>query len=138
MLAFAMWTACAMRSQSTTGESGSTGPVFLSRDTTDTRAVSFPFWMVWEIALDLKEKSRLEIQEELLELEIKTYKSLVQGLEEESRNMELQLKLMQKNQHLLLTQMKAENTRKPLQDVKWVIRMIAALGTGFILGSLNR
>ena len=94
--------------------------------------------MVREIALDLKEKSRLEIQEELLELEIKTYKSLVQGLEEESRNMELQLKLMQKNQHLLLTQLKAENTRKPLQDVKWVIRMIAALGTGFILGSLNR
>ena len=68
MLAFAMWTACAMRSQSTTVDSGSTRPVFLSRDTTDTRAVSFPFWMVREIALDLKEKSRLEIQEELLEL----------------------------------------------------------------------
>lgn len=105
----------------------------------DTRAVSFPFWMVKEIALDLEEKSLLEVQVELLELETGTYSLLVQGLEKEQVNKQLQLELLQKNQQLLQSQLKAVKNRKPKpQDLKWLLRMAAALGTGYMLGNLNK
>ena len=112
-------------------------PGYSPLDTSDTRPVSFPFWMVREIALDLEEKFRLEVQQELLELEISTYSLLVQGLEKEKGNLELQLQLLEKNQQLLLTQVEARKNKKPEKSLKWVLRLIAALGTGYILGSFN-
>ncbi len=134
-----------MWSQGITGESGGlekqdVGQVVTCPypgDTKDIRPVSFPFWMVREIALDLEEKSRLEAQQGLLEVEIGTYSRLVQGLEKENGALELQLELLEKNQQLLLLQVEAARNKRSGTSLKWVLRILAALGTGFILGSLN-
>ena len=127
-----------MQSQKIIGNSAESLIQFYSSpDTSDIRPVSFPFWMVREIALDLEEKSRLEAQQELLEQEIGTYNLLVLGLEKEKRNLVLQLELLGRNQQLLLSQLEATRKGKPEKPIKWILRLIAALGTGFILGSLN-
>jgi hypothetical protein len=126
-----MWTVFGMRSQDTIANPDR----HFSRDT---RSVSFPFWMAREIAVDLEEKSLLKAREELLLLEIGTWKLLVGGLEQEKATMELQLELLQKNQQLLQSQLKAaRSTRQTAKDLKWVLRMTAALGVGYILGNLN-
>ena len=127
-----------MQSQKIIGNSAESLIQFYSSpDTSDIRPVSFPFWMVREIALDLEEKSHLEAQQELLEQEIGTYNLLVLGLEKEKRNLVLQLELLGRNQQLLLSQLEATRKGKPEKPIKWILRLIAALGTGFILGSLN-
>ena len=83
--AFAMLTVCGMRSQ----------------DTTDTRPVVLPFWMVREVALDLSEKERLEEMSEITSLQLFKYQMLVQGLEKNNADFALQVELLQrKNERL--------------------------------------
>src|SRR5690606_30803565 len=88
-VAFMMWTACALWSQDAIKDPINrphrfwkpvrSGP---SSDTLDLRPITFPFWMVREIALDLEEKSRLEGELLLFDLELQAYKTLTAGLQE--------------------------------------------------------
>ena len=107
------------------------------RDTTDTRPVTFPFWMAKAIALDLEEKNRLEQEVQLLVLEKETLEDLVEDLEKKDQGRRLQLELLEKNQNLLEVQLQAgRKTEKGEGWVLWTLRLLAALGTGFILGNL--
>ena len=136
LTAFAILTVFGMRSQDTIPDPE--GDLeWETRDfTPDTRAISFPFWMVREIALDLEERSLLELQVELLETA--TCRLLVQGLEKEQENKQLQLELLQKNQLLLHTRLKLAGIPKAGGNTwKWMVRMTAALGIGYMLGNLN-
>ena len=103
----------------------------------DLRPVSFPFWMAQAIALDLEEKHRLEQEAILLVLEKETLERLVKGLEQKDRERLLQLELLEKNRKLLEVQLKAEREVKKEDGwLLWALRLLGALGTGFLLGRI--
>lgn len=107
-------------------------------DTLDLRPVCFPFWMAKQIALDLEEKHRLETELQLLELQLQAQASLVLGLEEKEKRRLLQLKLLNENLHLLEIQLEGERTKAKQKSSQWiwVLRLLAALGSGFVLGRI--
>ena len=124
-----MLTVCTARSQDTIADS--------PPDSLDLRPVSFPFWIVHQIALDLEEKSRLEQEVELLLLEKSSYRLLVTGLEQKDQERRLQLELLEKNQELLKVQLKAEEeTKRGEPWLLWALRLLGALGAGFVLGRI--
>ena len=107
-------------------------------DSLDVRPVSFPFWMVQAIALDLEEKSRLDLEVLLLEKELATYKILVSGLEENGRRKDLQLELSRKNTSLLELQLQAEKAEKAESSfLQRGLGLLGALVTGYILGAFR-
>lgn len=122
------------------GATGHTMPRELRQaqlDSLDTRPISFPFWMVQAIALDLVEKDRLELEVELLVLEKETWKRLVTGLEHKDQNRQLQMELLEKNQRLLKVQLQAERDNEKGEGwVIWALRLLGALGAGFTLGRI--
>ena len=134
-----MLTVCTARSQATIGKVSGEGqgrPGSLETGL-DVRPISFPFWMVKQIALDLAEKERLEQEVQLLLLEISTSRSLVAGLELQDQDRRLQLQLLEENLQLLEVQLKAEREIKNTDS--WVVgalRLLGALGAGFMLGRI--
>lgn len=93
--------------------------------------------MAQAIALDLEEKDRLEHEVRLLGLEKETLMHLVKGLEQKDRNRMLQLELSEKNNGLLEVQLQAaREIRKDDGWTLWALRLLGALGAGFLLGSL--
>jgi len=136
-----MLTAFGSWSQDTIADNGSPNrfskPVraYAPYETTDTRPISFPFWMVKAIALDLEEKSRLELENQLYALEMETYKGWITSLEENEKNRRSQLKLLEKNAALLQEQLRAEQqSEKGAGIFIWSLRLLGALGAGFVLG----
>ena len=123
-----MWTACATWSQGIT----------VNRDSTDVRPVSFPFWMVREIALDLSEKDHLEGLQELSLKEIALLRTLAAGLERNSRHKSLQISLLKAQITSLEVSLKTGRRRRP-RDQLWhrLLQMAGALGIGYVLGSLS-
>ena len=106
-------------------------------DTTDHRHVCFPFWMVREIALDLEEKELLEQEVALFVLEAEQYQSLLQALERKDQSRVLQLQLLERNTFLLQQQLRAEKqSNKEPARYNWWLRLLAALGAGFLFGRL--
>ena len=133
-----MLTVCAMQSQDTIS-SNNWNLEFKNWDfpSGDLRPVSFPFWMAQAIALDLEEKDRLENEVRLLGLEKETLVYLVKGLEQKDRNRLLQLELSEKNISLLEVQLQAEREiRKEDGWMLWALRLLGALGAGFLLGRI--
>ena len=63
---------------------------------------------------------------------------LLRGLEKELGDKELQLELKEKNSRLLLLQLAEKSGNAKGNTFSWVVRVLAALGTGFILGNLAR
>lgn len=125
-----MWTVSTARSQDTIPEPLPT-PL-------DLRPVSFPFWMAKQIALDLEEKHRLETELQLMELQLLGQRSLVAGLEEREMNRLLQIELLEKNQQLLQVQLEGARAKAQQKGSQWIwmLRFLAALGSGFVLGRL--
>ena len=135
-----MLTVCAMQSQDTIS-SNNWNLEFKNwdfpLDTTDLRPVSFPFWMAQAIALDLEEKFRLEQEAQLLVLEKETLEHLVKGLKQKDQDRLLQLQLSDKNRKLLEVQLQAEREIKKEDGwMLWALRLLGALGAGFLLGRI--
>ena len=138
-----MLTVCASWSQDTIADNGSPNsfskPVraYAPYETTDTRPICFPFWMVKAIALDLAEMERLEQEVQLLLLENSTAKSLVAGLELQDQDRQLQLQLLEENLELLEVQLKTEREIKKTDSwVAGALRLLGALGVGFMIGRI--
>ena len=139
--AFAMLTVCTTWSQDTIVDVARPDwflkPVrsYSAPDTTDLRPISFPFWMVREIALDLEEKQQLELETQLYALELETYQKLVESMEKQEQQRQLQLELLHKNSSLLEAQLQAEKQgTKGTGTLVWSLRLLGALGAGFLLG----
>ena len=143
-----MLTACAMQSQDTISDDGrphrSLRPVRSNPATFDTlrmpslnTPISFPFWMVKAIALDLEEKQRLELEAQLYSQEVKTYRRMLHSLEEKDLKRKEQLQLLEKNTSLLKEQLRAEQQSDKGAGIwRWSLRLLGALGAGFILGRI--
>ena len=115
----------------------STASVMRSQDTTDVRPVVFPFWMVQEVALDLVEKSALEYREKIMMLELSKYKAVVSNLEKTISNRELQLQLLRKENDLLQSRLEFKKSNRIRNNsFFWLLRLIGALGAGYLIGNL--
>ena len=141
--AFAMLTVCTSWSQDTIVDAARPNrfpkPVrsYPPLDTTDHRHVCFPFWMVREIALDLEEKELLEQEVALFVLEAEQYQTLLQALERKDQSRVLQLQLLERNTFLLQEQLRVEKlSEKGTRPLIWALRILAALGAGFLFGRL--
>ena len=103
----------------------------------DLPPVSFPFWMAKEIALDLSEKEQLESLQELSLKEIALLRTLTAGLEETSRHKSLQITLLETRIKTLEVSLQSASMKKPRDNLMhWLLRMAAALGVGYVLGTL--
>ena len=130
-----MLTACAMQSQDTISDDGRPATFDTLRMPSLNTPISFPFWMVKAIALDLEEKERLEEETQILALEVETYRKLLASLEQKDRQRILQLGLLEKNLNLVQEQLRAERqSTKPDRTLTWLLRLLGALGAGFLLG----
>ena len=142
-MAFTMLTVCTMWSQDTIVDVARPDwflkPVrsYSAPDTTDLRPISFPFWMVREIALDLEEKQQLELEAQLYALEVEAYQKLLESMEAQEQQRRLQLELLGRNISLVEAQLQAEkNSVKSTSKMQWYLRLLGALGVGFVLGRL--
>jgi len=93
--------------------------------------------MVREIALDLEEKQQLELEAQLYALEAEQYQKLLEAMEHKGRQRQLQLELLGRNISLMESQFQAEKQdKKGAGTLEWCLRLLAALGAGFMLGRL--
>jgi len=93
--------------------------------------------MVKAIALDLEEKQRLELEAQLYSQEVETYRRMLGSLEEKDQKRKEQLQLLEKNTSLLKEQLRAEQqSDKGARIWRWSLRLLTALGAGFILGRI--
>lgn len=108
-----------------------------SQDTTDNRPVTFPFWMAREIALDLEEKSRLELEANISAMEISALNNLVAGLEKINSERLLQLDLVKDNSLLMELQLLSYRSAKPKNNtINWWLRLLGAFGLGYLIGKI--
>ena len=106
-------------------------------DSLDTRPITFPFWMVKEMAIDLAEKDRLQALQLATDLELQIYAERITGFEKVIQAKDLQLGLLEKNNVSLTVQLEAEKAKKPKDKTfLWILRLIGAAAVGFVAGSL--
>src|SRR5690606_13272739 len=136
-LAFAMLTVCAMQSQDTISADARPHRFLKPVRSNPATPICFPFWMVKAIALDLEEKQHLELEAQLYSQEVETYQQMLHSLEEKDQKRKEQLQLLEKNTSLLKEQLRAEQqSDKGARIWRWSLRLLAALGAGFILGRI--
>ena len=93
--------------------------------------------MAKEIALDLSEKEQLESLQELSLKEIALLRILTAGLEETSRHKSLQITLLETRIKTLEVSLQSASMKKPRDNLMhWLLRMAAAFGVGYVLGTL--
>lgn len=103
--------------------------------TKDTRPVTFPFWMVQEIALDLEEKDRLEMVDVINTLRISALNTEIDKWSALDKHKVNQIRLKDKFISILQSQYEAERVKK---DYKYkftdFLKDIGKVGIGAVLG----
>src|SRR5690606_27820941 len=136
-LAFAMLTVCAMQSQDTISADARPHRFLKPVRSNPATPICFPFWMVKAIALDLEEKQRLELEAQLYSQEVETYRRMLGSLEEKDQKRKEQLQLLEKNTSLIKEQLRIEiKSKKNFGVLTWTLRLLVALGAGFLLGRI--
>ncbi len=106
--------------------------IFSQEDT-----VKLPFEIAKKIALDMEEKDRLQAVDKVNTLIIANLKEQNNTLFLQSENKSAQLALLRNSYSILQSQFEAAKAKKPKSNwFVWALATLAALGTGFIAGSI--
>ena len=103
----------------------------------DTNKVVLDFDIAKLVALDLEEKDRLVVVDSINKIEIKNLNSQIGLLEIAYNDKSSQIGLLSNTIQILNSQLEAEKLNKPKSNwFTWTLAVIAAAGTGFVIGSL--
>lgn len=98
--------------------------------------ISFPFWMVQEIALDLEDLDAFRKVEMVNSLIISNLKEQLSVLSKRDQLHVEQKELLQNTIDIIRNQYEAEKLKKPKSNwFVWLLATIAAFGSGFVVAS---